>query len=72
MDDTTIKAAIERTEPIAAQVPSQFFARLAFPWRFEAYPLAELAAPPRDTEVETWIDELDFRCLRALERDTEP
>jgi hypothetical protein len=72
MDDTTITAAIERTDRIAAQVRTQFFARLAFPWRFEAYPLAELAAPPRDSEVEAWVDELDFHCLQALERDAEP
>jgi hypothetical protein len=71
MNDTTITAAIEHTGCIAAQVRGQFFARLAFPWRFEAYPLAELAAPPRDSQVEAWIDELDFRCLQALERDTE-
>ena len=71
MDDTTINAAIERTESIAGQVRRQFFARLAFPWRFEAYPLAELAEPPRDAEDGAWIDELDFSCLRALEANTE-
>jgi hypothetical protein len=72
MDDTTITAAIERTERIAAQVRSQFFARLAFPWRFKAYPLAALTEAPRDADREAWIDELDFHCLQALEPDTEP
>jgi hypothetical protein len=72
MDDTTTKAAIERTERIAGQVRSQFFARLAFPWRFEAYPLAEVPELPPDADREAWIDELDFRCLQALEGDTEP
>jgi hypothetical protein len=72
MDDTTITAAIQRTDRIAAQVRSQFFARLAFPWRFEAYPLSALAEAPRDADRDAWIDEPDFRCLRALERDTEP
>ena len=72
MDDTTIKAAIERTERIAGQVRGQFFARLAFPWRFETYPLAEVAAPLRDAEREAWIEELDFRYLRTLDQDAEP
>ncbi len=71
MDDKAITAAIEGTERIAAQVRSQFFARLAFPWRFEAHPLAALAEASRDAECDAWIDELDFRCLRALEQDTE-
>jgi len=71
MDDTTIKAAIQRADSIAGQVHRQFFARLAFPWRFEAYPLGQLAESPRDAEPEAWIDELDFRYLRALEGDAE-
>jgi hypothetical protein len=71
MDDTTIKAVIGRTDRIAGQIRSQFFARLGFPWRFEAYPLGQLAESPRDAEPEAWIDELDFRYLRALEGDAE-
>ena len=71
MDDEAIKTTIERTERIAGQVRGQFFARLTFPWRFEAYPLANLAEPARDAELEAWIEELDFRYLRALEGDAE-
>jgi len=67
MDNATIKAAIQRADSIAGQVHRQFFARLAFPWRFEAYPLGQLAESPRDAEPEAWIDELDFRYLQALE-----
>jgi hypothetical protein len=72
MDDTTIKVAIQRTDMIAGRVRSQFFARLAFPWRFEAYPLGALTEAPRDADREAWIDELDFHCLLTLERDAEP
>ena len=72
MDDTTIKVAIQRADSIAGQVRHQFFARLGFPWRFEAYPLAALTEAPRDADREAWIDELDFRCLLAFERDAEP
>ena len=72
MDDKTIKAAIEREDGIVGRVRGQFFARLAFPWRFEAYPLAEVMEPPRDAELEAWIEELDFRYLRALELDAQP
>ena len=71
MDDMAITSAIVRTERIAAQVRSQFFARLGFPWRFEAYPLAAPAEASRDVERKAWIDELDFRCLRALGGDAE-
>ena len=66
MDD-----AIERTRRIADRVRDQALARFAFPWRFEEYPLIELAEPPTDAELEAWMQELDFRYQRAMEGDEE-
>ena len=61
--------AIERTRRIAERVRDQAFARFAFPWRFDEYPLAELAEGP--TELEAWMQELDFQYQRAIEGDDE-
>ena len=66
MDD-----AVERTKHMLERVRHQVLARLAFPWRFEEYPLAELAEPPTDAELEAWTQELDFRYQRAIEGDDE-
>ena len=62
MDD-----AIERTRRIADRVRDQACARYAFPWRFEAYPLIELAEAPTDAELEAWMQELDFRYQQAID-----
>jgi hypothetical protein len=43
MDD-----AIERVRRMTERVRDQAYARFAVPWRFEGYPLAELAEPPSD------------------------
>ena len=64
MDD-----AIERTRRMAERVRDQAFARYAFPWRFEEYPLTELAEGPTDAELEAWMQELDFQYQRAIEGD---
>jgi hypothetical protein len=64
-----VDAAIERAHAIARRVRDQAYARFAFPWRFEEYPLAELAEPPTDAELEAWMQELDFRYQRAIEGD---
>ncbi len=61
-----VDAAIARTRAIAGRVRDQFFARYAFPWRFEEYPLIELAEPPTDAEIEAWMQELDFRYHARL------
>ena len=66
MDD-----AIERTRRMAERVRDQAFARYAFPWRFEEYPLTELAEGPTDAELEAWMQELAFRHRRAIESDDE-
>ncbi len=66
-----VAAAIERARAIAGRVRDQFFARYAFPWRFEEYPLIELAEGPTDAELEAWMHELDFRHQRAIEGDDE-
>ncbi len=66
-----VDAAIERSHAIADRVRNQFFARYAFPWRFEEYPLTELAEGPTDAELEAWMQELDFRYQRAIEGDDE-
>lgn len=66
MDD-----AIERSRRIAERVRDQAFARFAFSWRFEEYPLVEFAEPPTDAELEAWMRELDFRYQCAIEGDDE-
>ena len=71
MDDKAIEAAIQRAGEIARLVRTQMLARLAFPWRFEDYPLADLAGRPTDAELEAWIQALDFRYQRAIEGDEE-
>jgi hypothetical protein len=63
--------AIERFKRMAERVRDQAVARFAFPWRFEEYPLAELAEPPGDAELEASMDELDFRYQRAIEGEEE-
>jgi hypothetical protein len=66
-----VDTAIARTRAIASRVRDQAFARYAFPWRFEEYPLVELAEPPTDAELEAWMQELDFRYQRAIEGEDE-
>ena len=66
MDD-----AIERVRRMTERVRDQAYARFAFPWRFEGYPLPELAEPPTDAEIEAWMQELDFRYQRTIEGDEE-
>jgi hypothetical protein len=66
-----VGAAIERADAIAGRVRDQFFLRYAFPWRFEEYPLTDLAEGPPDAELEAWMHELEFRYRRAIEGDDE-
>jgi hypothetical protein len=66
-----IAAATERAHAIADRVRDQAFARYAFPWRFEEYPLTELAEGPTDAELEAWMHELEFRYQCAIEGDDE-
>ena len=47
--------AIERVERMRERVRAQVLARLACPWRFEGYPLADLADPPGDPEAEALV-----------------
>ncbi len=56
---------IERVERMQQQVRMQVLARLAFPWRFEPYPLEELA-DPRTEEVEVLVRELDHQCRQSI------
>jgi hypothetical protein len=67
MDD-----AIERTERMRQRVRDQVLARLAWPWRFEEYPLAKLAEPPGEAELEVLMWELDLRDRETLQRAEEP
>jgi hypothetical protein len=62
MDD-----AIERTRRIADRLREQAVARYAFPWRFEAYPLIELAESPTAAELQAWMHELGFRFQQAID-----
>ena len=64
-----VDAAIERARGIARRVRDQAFARFAFPWRFEEYPLTALAEGPTDAELEAWMNDLQFRYERAIEGD---
>ena len=66
MDD-----AIERVERMRERVRAQVLARLAYPWRFEAYPLADLAEPPGDPEAEALVWELDFEYRQGFLREEE-
>ena len=66
MDD-----AIERVERMRQRVRAQVLARLAWPWRFESYPLADLAEPPGNPEVEALVWELDFRFRESFLREEE-
>jgi hypothetical protein len=62
------QAAIERTREMERQVRSQTAARLAFPWRFEQYPLADLADPRGEPELEPLMWELDRRHREGVAR----
>lgn len=64
-----VGAAIERADAIAGRVRDQFFLRYAFPWRFEEYPLTDLAEGPTDAELEAWMHELEFCYQCAVEGD---
>jgi hypothetical protein len=66
MDD-----AIERTERMRQRVRDQVLARLGWPWRFEEYPLAELAEPPNEAELEALMWELDLRHRETIQRPEE-
>jgi hypothetical protein len=68
-DDKTVDPAIQRVEDIARRVRAQAFERFAFPWRFEHYPLTDLADPPGDTGLVDAISELEGRYRDALEAD---
>ncbi len=56
---------IDRVERMQQLVRGQMFARLAFPWRFEQYPLEELA-DPRTEAVETLVHELAHQYRQAI------
>jgi len=60
-----IDDAIACTDTIVQRVRAQVFARLAVPWRFETYPLAELAEAPGDTTLEDLAWKLDERYRRG-------
>jgi hypothetical protein len=62
------QAAIERTRDMERRVRSQTAARLAFPWRFEEYPLADLADPRGEPELEQLMWELDWRHREGIAR----
>ena len=66
MDD-----AIERVERLQQQVRAQALARLAFPWRFEHYPLSALAEPAGEPEIEALAEELDLKCRQTILREEE-
>src|SRR5262245_16802978 len=63
------EAAVERSRAVVDRARVQFAARVACPWRFENYPLTELAQAPGDAEVEAWIAELSLKYERAIEGD---
>jgi hypothetical protein len=63
-----VQAAIERTREMERRVRSQTAARLAFPWRFEQYPLANLADPRGEPELEQLMWELDRRHREGVAR----
>ena len=63
-----IDDAIARTDAIVQRVRAQVLARLAFPWPFETYPLAELAEAPGDTTLEDLAWELEERYRRGARR----
>lgn len=58
--------AVGRVRDMVARVRAQCFARLAFPWRFEDYPLAELADQPGDAELDHVCWEIDHRYRAAV------
>src|SRR5262249_39730454 len=60
-------AATECVHEIARRVRTQMLERLAFPWRFEAYPLTDLVEAPRDTALEDLAWELDQQYRAGLE-----
>ncbi len=64
MDD-----AIERVERMCDRVRHQVLARLAWPWRFEEYPLADLVEPPGEEELEDLMWELDLRHRQTIQRE---
>ena len=67
MDD-----AVARVERMRQQVRAQVLARLAWPWRFEGYELAELAEPQSDRqELDAFLWELDLRYREGFEREDE-
>lgn len=66
MDDT-----IERVERMCERVRHQVLARLAWPWRFEDYELADLAEPSGDPELEDLVWELDLRHRETIQREEE-
>ena len=66
MDD-----AIERVTQMRERVRDQVPARLAFPWRFEEYELADLADPPGEAELEALMCEIDLRHRETIQREEE-
>jgi len=56
-----VDETLARVQNMIARVRAQCFARLAFPWRFEEYPLADLADQPRDAALDHVVWEIDHR-----------
>jgi hypothetical protein len=67
----TVRAAIERTRDMERRVRNQTASRLAFPWRFDDYPLQHLAEPPGEAELEQLMWELDCRHREGVAGDEE-
>jgi hypothetical protein len=67
----TVRAAIERTRDMERRVRDQTASRLAFPWRFDDYPLQHLAEPPGEAELEQLMWELDRRHREGVAADEE-
>jgi hypothetical protein len=71
MDDAKDDAKA-RVERMRQQVRAQVLARLAWPWRFERYELADLAEPQSDRrELEHFLWELDLRYRQTILREDE-
>jgi hypothetical protein len=55
--------------PDAAAVRGQALARLACPWRFEDYPLAEHAEPAGEEVLGAVVEELDLWHRETIQRE---
>jgi hypothetical protein len=63
--------AIGRVERMRQNVRNQVLARLAWPWRYENYELADVAEPPWEEELEALMWELDLRHRESIQREEE-